>query len=94
MTVSAPDLGVPAARNARFYACVGLGVTAVVGLLVWDLVGIVLGTPLTVMGLVRALTAWRATAAYPRDRRAVWLALAAFAVWIPLTTYIAAGAQK
>lgn len=84
----APDLGVPAARNARIYALVGLAITAIVGLFLWDLLGIILGAPFAMLGLVRGVSILRRTTGYPADRRAAITAIAAgvasFALWIPI----------
>ena len=63
-----PDLGVPTARNARIYALAGLAITAIVGLLIWDVLGLSLGR----------------THAYPRDRRAAITAIAAGVVALAL----------
>ena len=94
MTLQTPDLGVPAARNARIYAVAALAVTAVIGLVVWDLVGIVLGLPLVVIGIGRAARSWRPTAAYPSDRRALVVAFAATAGWVLLASYIGLQASR
>lgn len=87
-TTLVPDLGVPAARNARIYAVVGLGITAIVGLLLWDLLGIILGAPFALIGLVRGVSSLRRTRDYPADRRAAITAIvagaASFALWIPI----------
>ena len=88
MTVHTPDLGVPAARNARRYAVAALVVTAVIGLAVWDLVGILLGFPLAAIGVVQAAWSWRPTDAYPRDRRALLVTFIATTGWVLLAAYI------
>lgn len=71
------DLGVPAARNARIYALSGLAITAVVGLFLWDLLGLIFGVPLALIGLVRGAASMASTRAYASDRRAAMTAVAA-----------------
>jgi hypothetical protein len=86
------DLGVPAARNARIYALAGLAITAVVGLFLWDLLGLILGLPLALIGLVRGAVSMRSTRSYPDDRRAALTAIAAGVVAFTLVIPIMLGA--
>ncbi|MEY2432399.1 MAG: hypothetical protein QOC92_2124 [Acidimicrobiaceae bacterium] len=86
------DLGVPAARNARIYALAGLAITGLVGLFLWDLLGLILGLPLALTGLVRGASSMRSTRAYPNDRRAATTAVAAGVVAFVLVIPIMVGA--
>lgn len=83
------DLGVPTARNARIYALAGLAITGVVGLFLWDLLGVILGLPLALFGLVRGAMSMRSTRSYPNDRRAAVTAIAAGVVAFTLVIPIA-----
>lgn len=94
VTASLGDLGVPAARSARTFAVTAAVLTALVGLFVWDLVGILVGLPFAIIGLVRGARAWRATAAYPRDRRALVVALTSIVLWAALSAFIGARADR
>ena len=89
-----PDLGVPAARNARIYAVVGLFVTALVGLFIWNLLGILLGLPLALIGLVQGIRAFGRTRAYPRDRRAAITAILVGLAYAALVIPIAVRADR
>ncbi len=89
-----PDLGVPAARNARIYAVVGLMITAVVGLFIWDLLGILLGLPLALIGLVQGTRALGRTRTYPRDRRAAITAILVGLAYTALVIPIAIRAER
>ena len=89
-----PDLGIPTARNARIYAIAGLAVTAVVGLVIWDLLGLILGLPLAILGLIRGGMSLRLTRAYPRDRRAAITAIAAGLVALALVIPIVISASN
>ena len=63
-------------------------ITAIVGLLIWDLLGLIFGLPLAVFGLVRGARSLDRTRAYPSDRRAAVTAivagLASLALVIPI----------
>ena len=89
-----PELGVPAARNARIYAVVGLVITAVVGLFVWDMLGVLLGLPFAVMGLVQGGRTLVRTRTYPRDRRAAVTAIVVGLVYCALLIPIAIRAER
>lgn len=89
-----PDLGVPGARNARIYALIGLAVTVVVGVFVWDLLGVIFGLPFAALGLVRGAMTVKRTRAYPRDRRAAITAIVVGVAYLALLIPIGMRADR
>lgn len=83
-----PERGVPAARTACICSFVGLAIITIVGLFIWDVLGVVLGLPFAIWGVVRAASSLGRTRPYPRDRRtaitAVVAGLASVALVIPI----------
>lgn len=89
-----PDLGVPGARNARIYALIGLAITVVVGVFVWDMLGVILGLPFAALGLVRGAMTVKRTRAYPRDRRAAITAIVVGVAYLALLIPIGMRADR